>query len=162
LPTLPEHLTTGQKLSIPVTFWPSQTGLVGGQITADTDQGDVSFAVSGTGQSASGDLQASAPIVSLGGTAVGGHLSGTATFTNVGGTSVTVNAVQLPGAPFTATGAPSPGDTIAPNTSIIVQLAFDPTEVGQFGDEIELDTTGGDEVVGVSATAGLPGLLQFS
>src|SRR5262249_42256255 len=132
------------------------------QVNAHTDAGDVSFALSGTGQSASGDLEASTPIVSLGGTAVGGHLSGTVTFTNAGATSVTINAVDLPGPPFTATGAPSVGDAIAPGESITIELEFDPTEVGQFADQIELDTTGGDEEVGVSATAGSPGLLQFS
>ena len=100
--------------------------------------------------------------MSLGGTSVGGHLSGTATFSNVGGTDLTINAVHVPSAPFSATGAPSAGDTIAPGDSITVGLAFDPTEVGQFADEIELDTTGGDEEIGVSATAGAPGLLEFS
>ncbi|MGZ4232203.1 MAG: choice-of-anchor D domain-containing protein [Solirubrobacteraceae bacterium] len=159
---LPAALTTGQTITVPVTFSPTQTGPVGGQVNADTDAGDVSFALSGTGQSASGDLQASTPIVSLGGTAVGGHLSGTVTFTNVGATSVTINAVDLPGAPFTATGAPTAGDAIAPGASITVELEFDPTEVGQFADQIELDTTGGNQEVGVSATAGSPGLLQFS
>jgi hypothetical protein len=137
-------------------------GLVGGQVNAQTDAGEVSFALSGTGQKASGELEASTPIVSLGGTAVGGHLSGTATFTNVGGTSLTINAIHVPAPPFTATGAPSAGDTLAPGDSITVVLAFDPTEVGQFADEVELDTTGGDAQVGVSATAGLPGLLEFS
>ncbi|HET7047262.1 MAG TPA: choice-of-anchor D domain-containing protein [Solirubrobacteraceae bacterium] len=159
---LPATLATGQKISVPVTFSPTQTGLLGGQVNAQTDAGEVSFALSGTGQSASAELQASTPLVSLGGTAVGGHLGGTATFTNVGATTLTINAVHLPGAPFTATGAPSAGDTLAPGDSITVELAFDPTKVGQFADAIELDTTGGDEQVGVSATAGLPGLLAFS
>ena len=159
---LPATLMTGQRISVPVTFAPTQTGLLGGQVNAQTDAGDVSFALSGTGQNASAELEASTPIVSLGGTEVGGHLSGTATFTNVGGTSLTINAVHLPGAPFSAIGAPSAGHTMAPGDSITVELAFDPTEVGQFADEIELDTTGGDQEVGVSATAGLPGLLEFS
>lgn len=161
-PSLPATLATGQTISVPVTFSPTQTGLIGGQLNASTDAGDVSFALSGTGQSASAELQASTPIVSLGGAAVGGHLSGTATFSNVGGTSLTINAVHLPGPPFSATGAPHAGDAIAPGASITIGLAFDPTEAGQFADEVELDTTGGDEEVGVSATAGLPGLLEFS
>jgi Protein of unknown function (DUF1573)/PQQ-like domain len=159
---LPATLMTGQTISVPVTFAPTQAGLLGGQVNAQTDAGDVSFALSGTGQNASGELEASTPILSLGGTAVGGHLSGTATFTNVGGTSLTINAVHLPGVPFSAIGAPSAGQTMAPGDSITVELAFDPTEVGQFADEIKLDTTGGDQGVGVSATAGLPGLLEFS
>ena len=160
--SLPATLGTGQKISVPVTFSPTQTGLLGGQVNAETDAGDVSFAVSGTGQNAAAELQASTPIVSLGGTSVGGHLSGTATFSNVGGTDLTINAVHVPSPPFSATGAPGAGETIAPGDSITVGVAFDPTAVGQFADEIELDTTGGDEEIGVSATAGLPGLLEFS
>jgi iron transport multicopper oxidase len=160
--SLPVTLGTGQMISVPVTFSPTQTGLVGGQVNAETDAGEVSFALSGTGQNAAAELQASTPIVSLGGTSVGGHLSGTATFSNVGGTDLTINAVHVPSPPFSASGAPSAGDTIAPGDSITVGLAFDPTEVGQFADEIELDTTGGDQEIGVSATAGLPGLLEFS
>ena len=160
--SLPATLGTGQMISVPVTFSPTQTGLLGGQVNAGTDAGDVSFALSGTGQSAAAELQAGTPIVSLGGTSVGGHLSGTATFSNVGGTDLTINAVHVPSPPFSASGAPSAGDTIAAGDSITVGLAFDPTEVGQFADEIELDTTGGDEEIGVSATAGLPGLLEFS
>ena len=160
--SLPAALTIGQTISVPVTFSPTQTGPLGGQVDAQTDAGEVAFALSGTGQSASAELQASTPLVSLGGTSVGGHLSGTATFTNVGGTDLTINVVQLPSPPFSAIGAPSPGDTIAPGDSITVELAFDPTTVGQFADAIELDTTGGDAEIGVSATAGLPGLLEFS
>jgi iron transport multicopper oxidase len=160
--SLPATLATGQTISVPVTFSPTQTGVLGGQVNAQTDAGDVSFSLSGTGQATSAELQASTPIVSLGGTSVGGHLSGTATFSNVGGTSLTINAVHVPSAPFSVTGAPSGGDTIAPGDSITVELDFDPTEVGQFADEIELDTTGGNKRVGVSATAGLPGLLEFS
>ena len=160
--SLPATLGTGQTISVPVTFSPTQTGLLGGQVNAETDAGGVSFALSGTGQSAAAELQASTPIVSLGGTSVGGHLSGTATFSNVGGTDLTIDAVHVPSPPFSASGAPSAGDKIAPGDSITVGLAFDPTVVGQFADEIELDTTGGDEEIGVSATAGLPGLLEFS
>lgn len=160
--TLPASLTDRQTISVPVTFSPSQTGVIGGQLKADTDVGPVSFALSGTGQSAAGQLAASPPVVSLGGTAVGGHLSGTANFTNVGGTDITINAVHSPDAPFTLTGAPGVGHTIAPGATITVEVAFDPTKVGAFTSEIGLDTTGGDKLIGVSGSAGLPGLLELS
>jgi hypothetical protein len=159
---LPATLTTGQTMSVPVTFSPTQTGVLGGQVNADTDAGNVSFSLSGTGQATSAQLDVSPPLVSLGGTSVGSQLSGTATFSNVGGTTLTISAVHLPGAPFSATGAPVAGDTIAPGRSITVDLAFNPTQVGSFTSSIGLDSDGGNQTIGISASAGTPGLLEFS
>lgn len=159
---LPATLTTGQTISVPVTFSPTQTGLVGGQVNADTDAGNVSFSLSGTGQATSAQLAVSPPLVSLGGTSVGSQLSGTATFSNVGGTTLDITAVHLPGAPFSATGAPAAGDTIAPGGSITVDLAFNPTQVGSYTSSIGLDSNGGDQTIGISASAGTPGQLEFS
>ncbi len=57
---------------------------------------------------------------------MGGHLSSSATFRNVGGAPLTINKVNLPAAPFSASGVPSGGSTIAPGGSITVTVAFDP------------------------------------
>lgn len=44
-----------------------------------------------------------------------------------------------------------------------VTIDFDPTQAGQFSDEIRLDTADGEQVgVGLAGTAGTPGHLQFS
>ncbi len=160
--TLPATLAAGQTISVPVTFTPTQTGVIGGQINASTDAGNESFPVSGTGQVAAAQLAVSPPLLSLGGTSTGGHLSGTVTFSNVGGTSLTVNAVHLPVAPFTATNSPAAGDKIAPGSAVTVDIAFDPTQVGAFTSSIGLDSTGGNKTIGLSASAGTPGALQFS
>jgi hypothetical protein len=161
-PGLPATLSAGQTISVPVTFTPTQTGLVAGQLTAGTDAGDVSFSLSGTGQPGPGQLAVSPPILSLGGTTVGGHLSATVSFSNVGGQPITISAVHLPSAPFSATGAPVKNDTIAPGASITVDISFDPTNVGPYTDAIGLDTDGGNKSIGLSASAGAPGQLQLS
>ncbi len=162
-PALPATLTTGQTISVPVTFSPTQTGLVGGQVNVSTDAGNESFAVSGTGQSVDAQLTVSPSVVSLGGTAVGSELSGTAVFSNQGSQSLKITKVDLPAAPFTATGLPSVGDTIAAGATITVDIAFDPTQIGAFTSSLELDSdTGGNQVLGLAASAGTAGFLQVS
>jgi Abnormal spindle-like microcephaly-assoc'd, ASPM-SPD-2-Hydin/PQQ-like domain len=165
-PPLPATLTAGQTISVPITFSPTETGLIAGQLTAGTDAGDVSFSLSGTGQAAPGLLQANPAFVSLGGTAVGGELTGTVTFSNAGGQPLTVASFTPPSAantPFSASGAPPPGDTLQPGDSVTVTVSFQPDAVGQYGDEITLSTTDGQsQTVQLSASASTPGLLQFS
>ncbi len=55
--SLPVKLAAGQTLAVPITFTPTQTGLIAGQLKATTDAGEVSFSLSGTGQAAAGLLQ---------------------------------------------------------------------------------------------------------
>jgi hypothetical protein len=85
------------------------------------------------------------------------------TFSNIGGQPLTIQAVHLPGAPFTSTGAPAAGDTIQPGAGITVDISFDPTAVGSFTDAVGLDDSGGGSAkVGLSASAATPGQLRFS
>jgi len=159
---LPAKLVAGQTIQVPLTFTPSESGLVGGNLTAETSGGNVSFAFSGMGQTASAQLTNTPPLVTFGGTAVGGHLSGTATFRNIGGAPLTINAVDLPAAPFGASGVPAVGSQIAAGASVTVNVTFDPTSEGNFLDEIGLETTGGNASVGLSGSAGQPGVLKVT
>jgi iron transport multicopper oxidase len=164
-PSTPATLTTGEQITVPVTFKPGQTGTIGGQVTASTNAGDVPFSLQGTGQVNGPSLAASEPVISLGGTAVGGHLSGSVFFSNVGSQTLTIQSVQLPSVPFSSPDAPGPNTTIAPGASITADISFDPTSGGQFTPDkytIVLDSTGGDVSVGLSASAGTPGALEFS
>lgn len=158
---LPAALTAGQTIQVPITFRPTQTGTIGGMVTATTSSGrTAAFALSGSGQAAAAQLEVTPPIVTFGGTAVGGHLSGSVTFRNVGSAPLRVNAVHLPSAPFGASGVPAVGSTIAADGAITVTVTFDPTAPGTFASTIGLDTTGGDEEVGLSGTAGSAGVLR--
>jgi hypothetical protein len=158
---LPATLAAGQTIDVPITFRPAQTGPIGGMLTATTSAGRTAqFALSGTGQAATAQLEVSPPLVTFGGTAVGGHLSGSATFKNVGSAPLTINAVHLPSAPFGASGVPAVGSTIAAGGEVTVTVTFDPTAPGTFEDAIGLDTTGGNDAVGLSGSAGSAGVLQ--
>jgi hypothetical protein len=161
-PATPVQLQAGQKIQVPVTFTPTQTGLIGATLTAETSKGNVSFSLSGTGQAASAQLEATPAVLSFGGTTVGGHGSASATFRNVGGSTLTIDAVSLPSAPFGATGVPAAGSTIAPGSSLTVDVTFDPTTTGPFTGEISMETTGGDKGVALSGSAGAPGVLTIS
>ena len=97
----------------------------------------------------------SPPLLSFGGAFVGGHLSGTATFSNVGGSPLTIQAVHPPSAPFSVSGLPRVGQTIATGGSLTVHLTFNPTRVGSFTSAITLDSDGGNGRVGLSASAGI-------
>jgi len=161
-PALPAKLTAGQTIQIPLTFTPTQTGPIGGTLTAETSQGPASFALSGTGQAATAQLAVSPGVIAFGGTTVGSHSTSTATFSNVGSATLTINAEKLPAAPFAATGLPAVGSTIAPGGSVTVEIAYDPTAEGSFKDELGIETTGGNGSVGLSGSAGPPGVLKIT
>ncbi len=162
-PPLPATLGAGQTISVPVTFAPTEANLLGATITATTSAGrTVQISASGIGQTASAQLATSPPLVTFAGTAVGGHATGSATFRNIGAAPLTINKVKLPAAPFSASGVPAAGETIAPGASVTVTVAFDPTQTGTFNDAIGMETTGGNGQVGLSGTAGSSGDLHVT
>jgi iron transport multicopper oxidase len=162
-PAVGSTLNTGEQMTVPVTFSPGHPGPIGGQVTASTSAGDVTFPLSGTGQDNGPSLAASTRVLSLGGTSVGGHLTGSFVLTNQGSQPVTIQGLQPPAAPFSSSDAPSSG-TIDPGKSISVDISFDPTSVGQFTGAIGFDSNSihGQVSVSLSATAGTPGDLEFS
>ncbi len=161
-PALGSELSEGQTISVPVTFNPTEAGLVGATVTATTGTGkQAQFAVSGTGQFKGPHLVFSPPLIAFEGTAIDGQREETATFSNDGSEALQINKVQLPSSPFGVEGAPKAGDKIASGQSLTVSVRFEPTRGGSFPDAIALQTTGGEAKIGIVATAGTPGLLQI-
>jgi hypothetical protein len=160
---LPATLATGQTIQIPIVFTPTANGPAGATLTATTSTGKTAtFALSGIGQAASAKLEVVPPLVTFGGTTVGKSLASTATFRNVGGTPLTIENIELPSPPFSASGLPEPGSTIAPGGSVTINVKFEPSVIGSFESQIGLDTTAGNEAIGLTGSAGLPGALQIS
>ena len=160
---LPATLAAGQTIQIPITFTPNGSGPDAATLTATTSGGKTAtFALSGIGQAAGAKLEVTPPLVTFTGTTVGANSSASAEFRNVGGTPLEITGVNMPQAPFGVEGAPAVGSTIAPGQSITVTVTFDPTEVGNFESQIELETTGGDEAIGMTGSAGLPGALEIA
>ncbi len=159
---LPATLGAGQTIQVPVTFAPGSTGALAATLTATMSGGaKATFALSGEGQAAAARLEVTPPLVTFGGTTVGTPISATATFRNVGGTPMKIEAIEAPQAPFSVEGAPPVGSTIAPGSSVTLTVTFEPSATGTFNGQIGLQTSGGDEAIGLSGSAGLPGALEI-
>ncbi len=155
-------LSAGDEVSVPVSFTPQQSGPAAASLLVETSAGPASFSLTGMGLSPEAELHASPPIVSFGGSVVGrGTLSSSVTLSNFGAQPLRIDSMEPPGAPFSAEAVPV-GTTIAPGNSIDVSVSFAPTQQGRFTDELGLETSAGDEEVGLSGSASPPGRLQVS
>ncbi len=163
-PALPATLAAGATISVPVTFAPTgQPGLYSGTLTATTSIGTSNFSVSGNAESSSATVSASPTSISFGGVAInGGSASQTVTFTNGGAQPLTVNSATLPTAPFSVTGLPANGSTIAADSSVTATVTFAPTAVGSFTDDLVLNTSAGPADVPLSGSGGQAQKLQIT
>ncbi|WP_272477875.1 choice-of-anchor D domain-containing protein [Baekduia alba] len=159
---VPGDYTDGQSATIPVDFKPTAPGVAGGALTVVTDKGTFTFSLTGTGQGTAPLLTVSPPVVSFGGVVVGQDLAGTVTLGNAGEQPLTIQDVTLPGAPFSVDAAPHVGDVIAPGGAVNVAVHYRPDAVGEYNQDLVLETTGGDATVGLSGTAGLGPRLTLS
>jgi iron transport multicopper oxidase len=147
--------TDGDEITVPVEFTPTDPGSAAGALTVVTDEKELAFTLTGTGQARAAVLTASPPIVSFGGAVVGDSNASVVSFGNGGGQPLTITSVTLPGAPFSVPSAPAVNDVIAPGEVVNVTVRYEPSEVGDFDDELVLDTTAGRKTVGLSGSAGL-------
>ncbi len=75
--SLPATLTSGQTISVPVTFAPTQTGLLGDQVNVTLSDGRIiPFSLSATGEAPTPLLSVNQQLLSLGGTTVGRRAHG--------------------------------------------------------------------------------------
>ena len=155
--------TDGQSTTVPVDFTPTDAAVVGGALTVVTDTDTYSFSLTATGQAPDPLLTTSLQVVSFGGGVVGQtDRASTITIGNAGGQPLVINAITLPGAPFRVDDPPVVGTTIAPNDAINVTVHYRPTAPGDFGDELGLQTNGGDKEIGLTGSAGIGPKLSLS
>jgi iron transport multicopper oxidase len=160
-PSLPATLDVGDKIEVPIAFTPTATGSQGATLTAKTSEGNtVTFSLSGSGQSAAAQIEASPPVVTFGGTSVGTKLDAAATVRNVGGEPLTIEHFEAPAAPFSAEEI-APGTKLASGASISLPVSFAPSAIGTFESAVTLDTSGGDAQIVLVGSAGAPGKLEF-
>ena len=162
-------LNAGEKREVPVTFSPTTPGLHAGVLTAVIDtatskEKEVQFSLSGAGEAAEAKLEVSPPVVSFGGTTVGGTApSQPATLTNVGAGTLTIKSIELQPATSQFRAALPKGELqIPPHESREIPLEFAPTEVGSFGAELVIESTGGNARLKLTGSAATPGHLQIS
>ncbi|HET9170089.1 MAG TPA: choice-of-anchor D domain-containing protein [Actinospica sp.] len=126
-PALPATLTAGQTLSVPVTFSPTTWGGSTGNLTATTNVGTFPLGLNGTGTQPG--LGATPTSLNWGSMAVGSSETLTVGVTNTGTSTETFSAVTGPSAPFTASGLPAVGSTLAPGASTTITATYTPTAV---------------------------------
>ncbi|MBR7832245.1 choice-of-anchor D domain-containing protein [Actinospica durhamensis] len=144
-PALPVTLTAGQTLTVPVTYSPTAWGASTGTLSLTTDQGTVNFGLSGTGTQ--GGLAATPASQDWGSMAVGSSETLTVGVTNTGTTTETITGVTGPSAPFTASGLPAVGSTIAPGVSETMSVTYAPTAVENDSSSIVLTSDQGSVTI---------------
>lgn len=100
-------------------------------------------------------LAQSAPSVEFGSVPVGGQGVTEVTFTNTGG-PLKVTSVRLPSAPFSVTGLPNVGATLAPCQVVTARVTFNPTAPGGSVGSLGFTTGLGESNVIVSGSAPAP------
>jgi outer membrane protein assembly factor BamB len=162
--SFPVTLNPGDTLSVPVTFGPPAPGPVTGFVTfaSTSPDGTVTYPPVNTSLSAEGTqdgLFASPGSLTFGSNPpvpVGTNVPLTMDIVNYGTTSASVTSVSPPSAPFTATGLPSPGATIAPGQSVPVTVTYTPkapTTAGPDQGSFTIDGSTGNVTVGLAGNA---------
>jgi hypothetical protein len=160
--TLPVSLAAGATLLVPVTFAPTASGLFAASLNVTTSGGVVAGSLRGTGQAATAALQVTPAVADFGGVARGTTNVLNVTLTNVGAQTLTWSGFTQPAAPFSASGLPAVGQTIAAGSSVTVALTFAPTANGSFGGSFGIQSSGGNATVMTSGSAGDPPALSIT
>ena len=129
-PTPPFSIASGDTIVVPVTFHPTTEGPIVGALQVTTDAGTFSIPLSGVGLSATPNLAATPALLAFGPSAIGEATVQTVTFTNVSASILTVTGIAVPASPFSASGLPSLGSTLAPGDSVTATISFLPTAAG--------------------------------
>lgn len=150
-PALPVSLTTGQTLSVPVSFTPTATAGNTGSLVFTTDTGPVSFDLHGTGTKPG--LGATPSTLAFGTVPTGAHKTVSVSITNTGTASVTITGSTPPTGPFSATGFPANGSTLAAGASVSVSVTYTPTAAGDQTGSLSMTSDAGAVNVPLTATA---------
>ncbi len=160
---LPASLTSGETLTVPVTFTPTVPGAAGGSVTVSTGgQGTTVISLTGNGEVNGPSLTSSTLGVSFGGIPPGQQSSQSVSFANNGSTPLTISGVTDPAAPFSVSGAPAPGDVLQPGAQVVVSIQFSPTANGEFSDNLIVASDGGTIDVTLTGSSDQPSFLQLS
>jgi len=163
--TLPATLSTGQTITVPVTFTPTALGANPGTLTANATGATSEINLSGQGETASASFTISPTSADFGPVPIGhSPVTMNVTFTNISLNTIDVTGFGLPTLPFSVTVFPS-NQTVAPNGTLTFTLQFAPP--GSSGDfdhvfdgVVTLYTSAGNFGVAISGSADPPALLS--
>jgi len=158
---LPATLSTGQSITVPVTFTPVNLGSNLGTLTANITDDTTRLNLSGQGLSSTATLSATPDAVNFNLQPVGGSpVSVPVTFTNTSTVPIVITGFSLPTLPFAVADPPTVG-TLGAGDTVTFHVTFSPP--GTSGDFVHvfdsvatLDTSVGSFGVGISGTAAPP------
>jgi iron transport multicopper oxidase len=129
---LPATLSTGQTISVPVTFTPTALGANPGTLTANASGAASEITLSGQGETATATFTISPTDAAFSPVLIGGSdVTMPITFTNVSSSPINVTGFISPTLPFTVTDPPG-AQTIQPNGTLTFHVQFTPP--GSSGD----------------------------
>jgi hypothetical protein len=95
--------------------------------------------------------------LAYGSVAAGASSAKTFRLANTGGSALTVTSIAQPAAPFTMTGAPAAGATLAAGQSVTVTVTLRPTRAGTWSASVPIVTSAGSATVTLTGTTPAPG-----
>jgi hypothetical protein len=162
--TLPVTLAAGQSTSFSVTFAPSASGSVTGNIaiTSTATNSLLNVPMSGVGVTP-GMVGANPASIDFGAVQLGANLTKSETLTNSGGSTVNISQVTASGAGFTITGINVP-TTLNAGQSLTFNVAFAPQASGAASGSIVISSNGSSATVSIplSGSGASPGQLAVN
>jgi Cep192 domain 4/Abnormal spindle-like microcephaly-assoc'd, ASPM-SPD-2-Hydin len=151
----PGTLSGGQSITVSVSFTPKATGSAQGTLSvlSDASNATMDIALTGTGVTASSQLQANTVSLSFGNVTVGDSISQVVTLINAGNANVTIISAVPAGNGFSASGGTSV--TLAPNKSATVSVTFAPSTPGGVAGNLSISSNASDPTlkIDLSGTA---------
>lgn len=163
-PTFPVSLPTGGTITIPVRFTGTTAGLVTGELRLTTDAGTWGVALVARASAAPGAAALIASQVSFPVSSVSGRtVSSAVLITNTSAQPVTFGGMFGTPPPFTTTGLPPIGRTLAPGESFGLNVTFSPPATpGTYRSAVYLAAGSQLLTIPVAAEVREPGLLAVS
>ena len=161
--TTPKTISAGQSAQVTVTFSPTATGAVSGNISIvsnDPTNPTLSVPLTGTGTAApTGQLTASSTSLSFGSVAVGATSTQQVAITNTGNAAVQISKISPSGAGFTFSGMTAPA-TLNPSQTGTLSVNFAPTAAGAASGSIVItsNANGSSMTISLSGTGAQAGL----
>lgn len=156
--TLPATLSTGQSITVPVTFTPVNLGSNLGTLTANITGDTTRLNLSGQGLTSTATLSATPDAVNFKLQPVGGPaVSVPVTFTNISADPIAITGFSTPTLPFSVTDPPTNG-TLGAGDTVTFNVTFSPPGTSGdfahvFNSVATLDTNVGDFGLGISGSA---------
>jgi hypothetical protein len=144
---LPHTFVAPTSFTVPVTFTPTAAGSGNGVLkvfaTAQNDEYD--FSLHGTGTT--DGLGSDPASLDFGQVSTGSGKQLGVTIMNTGTTSATIQSLTLPGGPYTVSGLPNVGTTLAAQQSVTATVTFTPTQAATYSAQLVVTANTGTVTV---------------